>query len=137
MVAEDRVASRHIRSGVFSRDGLGSVIRKRVTGNSPVDFLEQFFVDRMLRILHHILECLEVVKHFECLEKRLSRRNHSQSFLLQLSGIIYGERVAFNGARMSGKEHLVIFDVLFSIHLIDNRGLVLLPYRLVFFYFCV
>ena len=98
MVAKDSVPCRHICGGVFARYCLRRAIRNGVKSDSLVDFFQQCFVERVLRVLHHILERLKVVEHFEGLEKGFSRRNHTQPFLLQLAGVIHGKRVALDGA---------------------------------------
>ena len=91
VVAKYRVASSHVCDCVFARNGFRRMVGKRVAGNPPVDFFQKILVEWMLRVLHHVLEGFEVVKHFESLEECLSGRNHPQTFLLQFPGIIYGE----------------------------------------------
>ena len=72
------------------------------------------------------------VKCLTILEEKSHKSLGVSLFLLQFPGIIYGERVAFNGARMGREEYFVIFDVLFSIHFIDDKGLIFASQILVF-----
>ena len=91
MVAKYRVACSHVCGGVFARNGFWRTVGKRMAGNPPVDFFQKILIERMLRVLHHVLEGFEVIKHFESFEESLSGRNHPQTFLLQFPGVIYGE----------------------------------------------
>ena len=132
MVAKDSVSRSHIRSGVFAWYGIRRAVRKGVERNPLVDFFQQHFVKYVLRVLHHILERIKMVKHFERLEKSLSCWNHPQSFLLKFPGVVHRKGVALNGARMGRKEHFIIFNVLLSVHLVDDKRLILAPQILVF-----
>ena len=75
----------------------------------------------MLHVPHHILESLEVVEHLESLEQRLASWNHAQALLLQLARVVNRERVALDGARVGGEEHLVILEVFLPVHSVDDK----------------
>ena len=77
MVAEHGVAGSHVGCRVFAWSGVGRTVGERVTCYAAVNLLQQRFVERMLKVLHHILESLEVVEHLESLEQRFASRNHA------------------------------------------------------------
>ena len=136
MVAKHSVARGHIGSGIFAWRSVWHAIAKCMKRHQPVYSFQKVLIQRMLRVLHHILISIEMVEHLKSLEQGFSCRNHPQALLFQFSRIVYRKRVALNGTRMGREKYFVVFQILFFIHFLHYHRLIFLSQTFVFFYFC-